>query len=664
MRSISSGILLFTLITSGCAVEDAGAPPTLVAEEPTDKNPGDVPGDGVGGAPRPVYHKDGTVEVGTMRFDVVEDFQASPEFRDVGRRCASEDERTTAMIDPSDCSMSFTKIQPEYVPGSVLTIPVVFHVIQKTDGTGAISEDLLRSQIDILNEDFLALSGTPGAGGRPGAIRFALATVDPDGNPTEGIEVVTNDSWFRDPGPGAPSPMKNALAWDPERYFNLYTNDASGALGYATFPSQNAGSTSDGVVLLWTSVGRDAPQGGIYNQGRTATHEVGHYLGLFHTFQGGCGSSSSPYSSGDLVADTVAHSQPDFDCVAAASSCGGGQLPIKNFMDYTPDTCMTGFSTEQVNRMRCSMMQYRSELYSIDGGQSTPPEAEFSASPAGLEVSFHDDSTDAGGSVVGWSWKFGDGATSTTRHPSHTYAAAGTYTVTLTVTDDDGATGSVSHAVTVSTGGGGSALESGVPRTGLAGATGAELHFTIDVPAGATSLTVSTSGGTGDGDLYVRRAGPPTVDAWDQRPYKSGNAETVSISSPAAGRYYVMVRGYQAFSGLTLEAVVDDETREAVTSSAADLSAAAGQALHYSIEIPAGARNLTITTSGGSGDADLYVRRGAQPTTDAWDFRPYEDGNDEAVQVVAPDSGRWYLMVRAYQAFSGVTLTVSYDPPG
>src|SRR6188474_3802179 len=98
MRSIAAGILLYTFIVSGCAVEDAGAPPTLVAEEPTDKNPGDLPGDGVGGAPRPVYHKDGTVEVGTTRFDVVEDFQVSAEFRDVGRRCASEARRDIAML--------------------------------------------------------------------------------------------------------------------------------------------------------------------------------------------------------------------------------------------------------------------------------------------------------------------------------------------------------------------------------------------------------------------------------------------------------------------------------------------------------------------------------------------------------------------------------------
>src|SRR5688500_11442977 len=328
MRSFAAGILLSTFIVSGCSVEDAGAPPTLIAEEPDDKNPGEVPGDGVGGAPRPVYHKDGTVEVGDMRFDVVEDFQVSAQFREVGRRCATEERQGIAMLDPSDCSMTFTRVQPEYAPGAVLTIPVVFHVIQKSDGTGHVSEDLVRSQIDILNEDFLALAGTPGASGRPGGIRFALATVDPDGNPTEGIEYVTNDGWFRDPGPGAPSAMKNALAWDPERYFNLYSNDASGALGYATFPSQNAGSVSDGVVLLWTSVGRDAPQGGIYNQGRTGTHEVGHYLGLFHTFQGGCGSAASGYSTGDLVADTVAHSGPDFDCVAAASSCGGGSRPI------------------------------------------------------------------------------------------------------------------------------------------------------------------------------------------------------------------------------------------------------------------------------------------------------------------------------------------------
>ena len=275
-----------------------------------------------------------------------------------------------------------------------------------------------------------------------------LADRDPDGNVAIGVNYVTNNSWYNDPGPGAFSAMKEALHWDTSRYFNVYTNDASGALGYATFPTQSAGSTSDGVVLLWTSVGRDAPQGGIYDQGRTGTHEIGHYLGLFHTFQGSCGSANSPYASGDLIADTVAHPSPDFDCQAAKTSCsGGGQKPIENYMNYTNDTCMELFSLEQANRMRCSSMHYRPSLYRSVTGTNQLPAAEFTATANEETVDFENHSSDPDGTLISHLWGFGDGTFSTDAEPSHDYAEAGTYTVVLIVQDDD--RGSSMHTMEV-----------------------------------------------------------------------------------------------------------------------------------------------------------------------------------------------------------------------
>ncbi|HLU68036.1 MAG TPA: pre-peptidase C-terminal domain-containing protein [Kofleriaceae bacterium] len=646
-----------SLLAGACALEDSGVP-DLISEEPGEEG---EPG-GAEDRPRPIYNKDGTVELGTLRWDSVADFHLSSEFQQDGRRCASE-ALPIAALDPSDCSMSMTAIKGEYEPGAVLVIPVVFHVIQRSDGTGYIPEDLLHSQIDVLNEDFQALAGTAGGGGSPGAIRFQLATVDPAGNPTTGIEYHTNDDWFTDPGPGAANSMKNALAWDTTRYFNIYTNDASGALGYATFPSQSAGSVQDGVVLLWTSVGRDAPQGGIYDQGRTGTHEVGHYLGLFHTFQSGCGSSSNPYGTGDLIADTVAHSGPDYECQAASSSCGGGLRPIENYMNYTPDACMTRFTEEQVNRMRGSLMNYRQDLYTVSGGGNQAPEAAFNAATDGLSVDFTDASSDPDGQIVAWAWSFGDGTSSTAQDPSHTYAVGGSYTVTLTVTDDDGATDSTSQQVTVSGGGGDGELESGVPVTGLSAPTGGELHYYIDVPQGAGGLTVTIGGGSGDADVYVRYGAPPTTSAWDYRPYRWGNQETVEVSEPAAGRWYVMVRAYQGFSGVTLEAeVTGGGGGGGYSAEVNDLAASTGNALYYSIDIPSGAENLVFQITGGTGDADLYIRRGAQPTTSSWDYRPYLWGNEETVTVASPQAGTWYIMVRAYQSYSGVTLRVSYDP--
>ena len=186
------------------------------------------------------------------------------------------------------------------------------------------------------------------------------------------------------------------------------------------------------------------------------------------------------------------------------------------------------------------------------GGSNQNPVANFSASVNGLAVQFTDSSTDSDGTIASRSWNFGDGTTSTATSPSKTYAAAGTYNVSLTVTDDDGATNTKTSSVTVGGGGGGSVLQNGVPVTGISGATGSQQFWTINVPAGSSNLVIKTSGGTGDADLYVRFGSAPTTTTYNCRPYLSGNAETCTFAAPQAGTYHVMVRGYSAFSGLTL----------------------------------------------------------------------------------------------------------------
>ncbi|HSX58652.1 MAG TPA: PPC domain-containing protein, partial [Tahibacter sp.] len=98
----------------------------------------------------------------------------------------------------------------------------------------------------------------------------------------------------------------------------------------------------------------------------------------------------------------------------------------------------------------------------------------------------------------------------------------------------------------------GNALQNGVPRTGLSGATSSTQTFTLAVPAGATNLRFVTSGGTGDADMYVKFGSAPTTSSYDCRPYLSGNNETCTITTAQAGTYYVMIRGYSAYSGLSL----------------------------------------------------------------------------------------------------------------
>ena len=188
-----------------------------------------------------------------------------------------------------------------------------------------------------------------------------------------------------------------------------------------------------------------------------------------------------------------------------------------------------------------------------DGGENQPPVADFTAVTDGLSVVLTDASTDGDGNITARSWDFGDGSGGTDANPVHTYAAAGTYDVTLTATDDDGASSSRTRSVTVDAGGSGDGvLTRGVPETGLSGSSGEALHFTLDVPSGASDLVFAMSGGSGDADLYVKFGSAPTDSSWDCRPYRYGNEESCAIASPSPGTWHVRIKGYSAFSGVSL----------------------------------------------------------------------------------------------------------------
>jgi len=191
----------------------------------------------------------------------------------------------------------------------------------------------------------------------------------------------------------------------------------------------------------------------------------------------------------------------------------------------------------------------------VDAAGGTPtnvaPTANYSFTTSGLTATFTDSSTDSDGSIASRSWNFGDSTTSTATSPSKTYTAAGTYTVTLTVTDNGGATNTTSKSVTVSSAAS-NVLSNGVAVTNLSAATGASLNYTMVVPAGATGLKFVTTGGTGDMDMYVKFGSAPTDTVYDCRPYASGNAETCTIATAQAGTYYVRLKAYTAFAGLSL----------------------------------------------------------------------------------------------------------------
>jgi hypothetical protein len=294
---------------------------------------------------------------GTYHFPTFQAYTHSPFFQDHGMNCGSDQlSQFQGASTTADCSNSNTNTAGEYDPGGGqnYNIDVVFHVLRRNNGHGDVSDSLIASQIDVLNADF---AGT--------GISFTHA----------GTTRSNKNAWYNDSGN-----YYNSLAWDVTRYLNIYTNQAGGNLGYAYVPSGGGvvGNNFDRVVLYWQAVGVNAPIGSPYDQGRTATHEVGHYLGLYHTFQGGCSTANSPgcYTSGDLICDTNPESSPFYGC-GNRTTCSSAD-PTDNFMDYTEDLCMNVFTPDQFNRMRCTLANFRVDL---DGGEPVLPGSASNPSP-------------------------------------------------------------------------------------------------------------------------------------------------------------------------------------------------------------------------------------------------------------------------------------------
>ena len=214
--------------------------------------------------------------------------------------------------------------------------------------------------------------------------------------------------------------------------------------------------------------------------------------------------------------------------------------------------------------------------------------------------------------------------------------------------------------------GGGNELSNSVAITNLAGSASQELSFTMVVPAGATNLNFDMAGGTGDADLYVKFGSAPTTSSYDCRPYKGGNAESCPIATAQAGTYHVKVIGYSAFTGVSLTGSFTEPTTGGVatggSASVTDISVARRAWTYYTIDVPAGMSTLDFNMSGGTGDADLYIRRGAKPTTSTYDCRPYKSGNSEACAFTDPVADTWHIGIYGYSAASGVNLDVTYNP--
>lgn len=275
-------------------------------------------------------------------------FVSQEAFVNAGLRCATPhvDEERAAEIDayvlahrggPGNVRLPGQPAAAPVARGGVINVYV--HVITSSSGAGAPTSQQIANQINVLNAAYAV-----------GGWSFQLVSTD----------VTRNDAWYTmQPGTTAERDAKNALRIGTADDLNIYmANIGGGLLGWATFPSDYQSKPKmDGVVILTASLpgGSAAP----YNLGDTATHEVGHWMGLYHTFQGGCARNAT--SGGDLVSDTPAERSAAFGCPTGRDSCTklAGLDPIKNFMDYTDDACMDSFTPGQVDRMASVYSAYR-----------------------------------------------------------------------------------------------------------------------------------------------------------------------------------------------------------------------------------------------------------------------------------------------------------------
>ena len=350
----------------------------------------------------------------------------------------------------------------------VYTIPVVVHVVF-SDANTNITDERILSQIEVLNEDYRRIAGTPGEGnGVDMRVQFCLAGLDPNGDATTGI--TRTFSPLGDHIVDRDIALKSLISWDTKRYLNVWvvskiSQDNSNAdeelLAYSFLP----GSVADermGIVIGAKFIGRNGTSAP-YNRGRTLTHEVGHYLGLFHTFgqrdfEGCLGSGAEDCRFfGDRICDTPAESEPKYGCPSPINSCVDGVCDrndgIKNYMGYVDDACMGEFTKGQRERIRFFLSQSDFLPYQVSqpsnleitgcsnvSAITSPPVAAIESRTRsiceGESILFLSNEDICADDYV-WSFPGATPSTSTEISPTIRYPESGLYDVQLIVNKDE-----------------------------------------------------------------------------------------------------------------------------------------------------------------------------------------------------------------------------------
>ena len=460
--------------------------------------------------------------------------------------------------------------------GAVVTIPVVVHVVYNKAAEN-ITDAQVQSQITALNEDYRKLntdvSKVPAAYkslASDAGIEFCLAQRDPNGNATTGIihKKTTLTSFSTDDGVKSSSTGGDDT-WDASKYLNLWCcNLGGGLLGYAQFPGGDA--STDGVVILYSSFGSGGSAVSPYNKGRTATHEVGHWLNLHHIWgDANCGN--------DLVTDTPTQQAANYGCptfphVTCSNGTNGDMF--MDYMDYVDDACMLMFSTGQVARITATVNGSRASLKTSLG--CTPPTTSGSCgTPAGLSAT--DIAT--GSATLNWSAvagassytivynKVGSTAQSTLTASGTSIAVSGLsattdyeFKVTANCTSTTGASSAATAFTTTSTAGACSdvfepndtrATAATIPidttNVALISKTNDVDYFKFTTTA-SSNIKVTLSNLPADYDLRLYNG---TGTLLQQSATNGTVTETVSYLNGAAGTYYVRVIGYNGANSTT-----------------------------------------------------------------------------------------------------------------